>query len=162
MSRRPGIKPKPTALLKLHGTYRDDRRYGDEPTPPVMIPDRPAWLKGLARKKWERLAPLLAKQKCLTEQDEDMLATYCQFYKQLVEITRKLKKAYLSITLMGNVKVSPLLSAQLKVSKQMVGIATEFGLTPSSRTRIAIKPAEEKDPFAELSKRGRKRNANAG
>ena len=65
MTTKTGRPRKPTAILKLHGTDRGDRRYSGEPDPEVSIPDRPKFLKGEAKKEWDRIAPKLEKKTVL-------------------------------------------------------------------------------------------------
>ena len=158
-----GRKPKPTSRLKLHGTFRTDRRYKSEPVPDVVIPQRPRFLKGEAKKEWNRLASKLAKQRCLTDWDRAVFATYCQHWAEFVDITRKLSKEkeerYTVKTVGNNDVLNPLLSARNRAFQNMLKAAVEFGLSPSSRTRIATNPEQERrDPFAALMNR----KANAG
>lgn len=143
-SKRIGRPRKPTAQLKLCGTYRKDRRYKSEPTSKTAIPEIPKFLKNEARKEWNRLAPLLAKSRCLTEWDRSLLAAYCfewGIYAGLC--SRKISKP-------------ELLRARNKAFQNFTKAAIEFGLSPSSRTRIAVRPKEEKtDPFQTLLNRGK-------
>ena len=155
--KKTGRPRKPTATLKLHGSYRKDRRYKSEPVPPTAIPNRPKFLKGEAKKEWVRITLLLAKQKCLTELDRALLAAYCFEWGVYAALCKSVKE-YGSITINGNVTQSPLLTARNRALKNLKELATEFGLSPGSRTRIATNPASEADPFAALMKR----RANAG
>ena len=153
MGQKTGRPRKPTVTLKLHGTYREDRRYKSEPVPETAIPKKPTFLKGEAAKEWKRIAPLLSKSKCLTEWDRSLLAAYCFEWGIYVALCKSVKE-YASITINGNVIQNPLLSARNRALKNFKGIAVEFGLSPSSRTRISTNPNEEEiDPFAELMKR---------
>jgi len=140
--------------LKLHGTYRDDRRYDDEPAPVVKVPQMPNFLKGMARKEWQRVAPLLAAKKCLTEWDRSMLAAYCFEWGVYESLCKKLKGPgdYVAITTNGNEIMSPMLAARNKALKNFKELAAEFGLSPASRTRIKTSDSEESNPFQELLK----------
>lgn len=146
-----GRPRKPTAQLKIHGTYRDDRRFADEPTPQVAIPDMPNHLTGEAKKEWERIAPLLAKMKCLTEWDRSLLAAYCFEWAVYVELCKKVKvKDFTMTTINGNKIQNPLLAARNRALKNLKELATEFGLSPSSRTRISKSETEDVNPFMAL------------
>ncbi|MBN1807196.1 MAG: phage terminase small subunit P27 family [Sedimentisphaerales bacterium] len=154
-----GRSRKPTKRLKLHGTYREDRRYVDEPTPEVGIPRRPKFLTGEARKEWERIAPLLAKMKCLTEWDRSLLTAYCFEWGLYVQLCRKVKFKDLTMDTINSNKIqNPLLTARNRALKNFKEIATEFGLTPSSRTRLSVSKADDENPFRAFMDR----NRNAG
>ena len=155
-----GRPKKPTAKLKIHGTYRSDRRYDSEPKPDVYVPERPKWLVGDAKKEWYRITPILAKMKCISEADLAMLAAYCFEWGLYVALARKVKVENLTtVTDKGNEMLSPLLNARNRALKNFKEIATEFGLSPSSRTRVATNPSEEPDnPFVAMFNR----KSNAG
>lgn len=146
-----GRPRKPTENLKLTGNYRSDRRFADEPVPTVEIPDMPDFLTGEAEIEWKRLTPLLAAKRCLTKWDMPMLAAYCYEWGEYVEICK--------LQISGEVEEDqkmPSATARTKVLKNFSEIAREFGLTPSSRTRLSVSEADTKNPFAAL------RNQNAG
>ena len=165
---QPGPKRKPTANLKLHGTYRSDRRFADEPVPDGGMPERPKFLTGPAKKEWERLAPILYEKGVLTTWDMTTFAQYCFHWGEWVSLGRAIKKAkagkkdlrsrYTAITSKGGECLDVLVQAQLKALAASRSMAIEFGLTPSSRTRIKVgeKPAE--NPFAALA--DKQRNAS--
>lgn len=55
----------------------------------------------------------------------------------------------------GNIIQNPFLAVANKCVAQMGQIESEFGLTPSSRSRIRIAPpAETRDPFEDYLNRG--------
>lgn len=160
MARR-GRPRKPTANLKLTGNYRGDRRHADEPTPDVRIPERPKFLTGEGKKEWERIAPLLADKKCLTDWDRAMLTAYCKEWADYVYLSRKVKpKDYLVQTINGNLIQNPLIAVRNRALKNCKEIAAEFGLSPSSRTRLSIGDSQPDNPFAALL--NRRKNKNAG
>jgi P27 family predicted phage terminase small subunit len=149
-----GRPKKPTEMLKLSGTFRKDRRHADEPTPDIAIPDMPTFLKGEARKEWLRIAPLLASRQCLTEWDRSMLAAYCFEWGQYVKLCQEINKSgYTETTSNGNIIQNPLVGAKNKSLKNCKEIALEFGLTPSSRTRLSISQVEADNPFKRLMER---------
>jgi P27 family predicted phage terminase small subunit len=144
MAKKPGRPKKPTAQLKLAGTFRKDRRNDDEPMPDVVIPDVPEFLEGEALKEWNRIAPLLAKRKCLTEWDRSMLAMYCQEWGKYVRLNTEFN---------SDVAMVNMLSESTKLLKNIKTIATEFGLTPSSRTNLSMGKADTNNPFEALMKK---------
>ncbi len=87
-----GRDPKPTAKLKLAGTYRDDRRNSDEPTPDVCIPKKPRFIKGPAAKEWKEITELLAEQKLITLLDKGALAGYCYNFGEVEKLSKAIEK----------------------------------------------------------------------
>ncbi len=160
MAGKRGTKPTPTTILKLHGTYRSDRRSDSEPEPDLCIPDRPKWLTGDARKEWERITPILHQMRCISDADLTMVAAYCFEWGLYVRLCRKLKKisSLTDTTTNGNEILSPLYNVRNAALKNWRSIATEFGLSPSARSRINIEGRGEKEgEFRGMVKRpGRK------
>lgn len=162
---KPGPRPKPTANLKLHGTFRKDRRFEDEPVPDGGMPERPTFLTGPAKKEWGRLALLLYEKGVLTTWDLTTFAQYCWHWGEWVSLGRAIKKAkgdkkdlrtrYTATTSKGGECLDVLVQAQFKALAACRSLATEFGLTPSSRTRIKIGEKKEENPFAKLAKQQR-------
>jgi P27 family predicted phage terminase small subunit len=139
-----GRPKKPTSLLKLQGTLQKCRRNDDEPMPDVVIPDAPKFLKKEALREWNRIAPLLAKKKCLTEWDRSLLACYCQEWGKYVMINK---------TFNTDVGVVNMLRESTTLLKNIKAIATEFGMTPSSRTNLSMGKSDTNNAFAELMNR---------
>lgn len=144
MAKKKGRPPKPTNVLKLAGTFRKDRRNNDEPMPEVVIPDAPKFLKKEALREWNRIAPLLAKRKCLTEWDRSLLACYCQEWGKYVMINK---------TFNTDVGVVNMLRESTTLLKNIKTIAIEFGMSPSSRTNLSMGKADTNNPFEALMKR---------
>lgn len=99
------------------------------------------------------MARRLAKLGLLTEIDGAALAAYCTAYGRWVEAERNVQK-YGTVMLSpdkGWPVQSPYLSIANKAMEQMHKFLTEFGMTPSSRSRIQVEPPQEAaDPFEEL------------
>lgn len=153
-----GRPRKPTALIKLHGTFRHDQRPESEPMPDAKIPEMPKFLKGEAKAEWNRLAPLLAEMKCLTDWDRSTLAAYCFEWGVYVSLCSKLKKIneYVVTTINGNKIHNPLLSARNKALSNFKELATEFGLSPSSRTRLSVSEKKNENEFMKLFNRSKR------
>ena len=74
--------------------------------------------------------------------DDAALAAYCQAFERFVEAERKIRQSGLLIkTTGGNVIQNPLVGVANRAMEIMHKFLTEFGLTPSSRTRVAANPA---------------------
>ena len=131
---------KPEAALKLIDGNPGKRRIsGREPKPPRTLPTCPAHLSPTAKTEWKRLAGMLNQIGLLTQIDRTVLAAYCQAYGRWVEAERKLAETpALLKTPAGYVQVSPWITISNKQVELMTRLMAELGLTPSSRSRLAI------------------------
>ena len=142
MGRR-GPAPKPTAIKKAEGNPGKRKLNTEEPQPLPGVPDCPDHLDAVARKEWARLSPILMSMKVLTEADYIALGNLCQAYSTLIDAQKHLNKGgILFKTPSGYIQQNPLLGIIRAQTNIVNGLLREFGLTPSSRTRIAI---EKKD-----------------
>jgi phage terminase small subunit len=121
-----GRKPKPTALKILDGT-RADRINRDEPAMPPGSIEPPAWLDETAREHWRELAPILQSAGLLTVGDRQALALLCESFSRF--------------------RSNP---ENDKARDLYRRILVEFGLTPSSRSRLKTTAEPAKDALAEF------------
>ncbi|QJF51099.1 phage terminase small subunit P27 family [Roseobacter ponti] len=140
-----GRKPKPTALKIVQGNPGRRPLNGREPKPPAAMPTCPSHLSPTAKTEWKRLARVLNQIGLLTQIDRTVLAGYCQSYGRWVEAEKKLQETpTLLKTPAGYIQTSPWLTISNKQMELMVKYMAELGLTPSSRTRLAVNiPSEE-------------------
>ncbi len=150
-----GRKPLPTNLKLLKGTAQPCRMNKNEPKPKSDKVKMPTFLSPAAKKCWRRVSKTLSEAGLLTNLDVDALATYCEAFARWVDANEKVEK-------MGGVIkspngypiINPYLSISNKAQEQMKTMITEFGMTPSSRTKIDVKVEEEiEDPVEAYRKR---------
>lgn len=148
-----GRKPKPTAIRKLEGNPGKREINDREPVPPEGIPDCPEHLNEEARAEWFRTAAVLKEMGLLSKADRAALAAYCVAYSRWVE-AEELVKRY-GVIVKSPEKGFPMKSPYLTVADQSIEtmrkFMVEFGLTPSSRSRIKVPrdsgAADEFDQF---------------
>lgn len=151
-----GRPPKPTALKILQGTARRDRLNPDEPQPPLLVEARPpSWLKGRARKGWQELAPVLLEMRVLTVGDRAALGLLCDAYGEYLELretVRRVGRTYTMITESGSemVMARPEVNMMTDAWRRSMAAMQQFGLTPSSRSKVSAKEAEQRDPFEDF------------
>ena len=134
----PGPAPVPKNILKLRGSWRGDLNP-NEPKVDMCIPPMPKHFKGEARKEWERITPLLLKCGCVANVDLANLEAYCVAYAKFKDVSKYPDKY--KITEVDT------------ICRLVMKLGAEFGLSPSSRTRIKIEQKEkEKDEFESLEK----------
>jgi len=152
----PSPKPKPTALRILQGKPGHRPLNAHEPKPDAAIPDCPAELSADAKAEWARLSPYLLRVGLITTADKSAFAAYCQAYGRWIDAERKLAdEGELLLTDKNNLVQNPRLWVANKALDQMYKFMVEFGLTPSSRTRLKVSPAAE-DEMDKFMKRGNK------
>lgn len=145
-----GRKPIPTNLKVLAGNPGKRPLNDKEPKPKVQLPECPAHLVGEARREWKRMGQKLIEHRLVTELDGPALAGYCTAWAIYVAASAKLRRnGGISLTVKapsGYPMVSPYLAIVNQALKQMRAFLTEFGLTPSSRSRVqAAEPDDEGD-----------------
>ncbi len=150
MGRR-GPAREPTELMLLRGNPGHRRLKKDEPKPRAGVPDCPDWLTAEAKKEWAKIAVELKEMGVLTVVDGTALAAYCQAYARWREAEEWINEngsTFIIRDKNGKVKYVQQFP-QVAISKSSVQIMhkflAEFGMTPSSRTRIAIKEPQKDD-----------------
>lgn len=124
-----GRKPKPTALKVLAGESAD--RINDrEPSIPPGDHEAPAWLGGTARALWGELEPVLSEAGVVSAADRLGLALLCDAYERSRDKDESANQ-------------------RRHARNELIRLMIEFGLTPSSRSKVkAIEKA--KDDLAEF------------
>src|SRR6185312_13563492 len=103
-----------------------------------VIPDCPTELGPAARREWDRLVGQLASLRILTALDRAALAAYCGAYGLWAEATEAIQKYGVMVkSPTGFPMQSPYVSIANRQAEIMMRIASEFGFTPASRSRIA-------------------------
>ena len=108
--------------------------------PDTDIPDCPAHLLPEAKKEWKRIVPELEKMRIISEMDRSALAVYCQAFARWVQAEKKLKSmsddSLVDETPSGYKQISVWLQISNRSVEQMHKFLCEFGMSPSSRSRV--------------------------
>jgi P27 family predicted phage terminase small subunit len=143
-----GRKPLPSNVVQLRGNPGKRRPNDAEPKPSPVVPTCPSCLGDEARKEWKRLARELGDLGLLTRIDRGMLAAYCQAHALWVEAVASIGRYGTMVKSPNGFPMqSPYVAVANKQVDIMVRIAAEFGMTPSSRTRIRVGDKAPEDPF---------------
>ena len=148
-----GRKPKPTALKVLEGNPGKRPLNANEPKPEKKAPKCPSWLEPEAKKEWRRMTKTLEKIGVLTKVDAAAFAGYCQAYARWKEAEEFLTKhGTIFKTPSGYIQQVPQVSIAQTYLKIMKDFCSEFGLTPSSRTRIRVgtETGKTDDPMEDI------------
>jgi P27 family predicted phage terminase small subunit len=144
-----GRKSKPTKLKKLEGNPGKRALNEQEPTPDVVIPDCPDHLQGEARKEWNRITQQLYALGILAEIDRAALAMYCAAWADYLFASRMVDEEGEVITSeKGGKYQNPWVGVKNTAMDRVLRISVEFGMTPSSRSRIKVEGPSEEDKMA--------------
>ncbi|MGJ8680506.1 phage terminase small subunit P27 family [Paraglaciecola sp.] len=151
-------KPTPTVLKLIKGNPGKRAINKNEPKPERGIPKCPAHLDTKAKTAWKKLCQRLDQMGVLTLADEYALEILCSVYARIRDLQKAVKKygctTYETTSTAGDmtVKAYPEVAQLEKAESLFRSYLTEFGLTPSSRTKLEINP--DKDPDDPLKKYG--------
>ena len=143
MGRR-GPPPEPTSLRLLKGNPGRRPINGHEPKPAKARKGArrvPSSLPPAGKALWHKLVPELERLNLLTKIDDATLHGACLSYARALEAGALVKKQGLTIiTDKGFVIQHPAVSIERNSWAAWLRFATQFGLTPSARSSIHIKP----------------------
>jgi P27 family predicted phage terminase small subunit len=139
-----GRRPKPTRLKVLTGNPGKRPLNEGEPRPEFAIPECPPELGPVAQKEWQRLVAELSKLRLVTHLDRAALAAYCGAYAFWAEATEAIQKYGTMVKSPSGYPIqSPYMAIANRQAEIMMRIASEFGLTPASRSRISAPPEDD-------------------
>lgn len=101
------------------------------------------------------MSALLGAANLLTQVDQTALAAYCQTYSRWLDAEKQLRKFGAVIkSPTGFPLLNPYVTLVKTYMSQMHRLLVEFGMTPSSRSRLRVAKPTETDPLDEYLKRG--------
>jgi len=116
----------------------------------------PDWLDDGAKNLWHEMMPMLERTKVFTEADRYSFAMYCLHCSAVRRATLKLQECGdIYVNTNGNVQPSPYDTILRQHSALMHKYGGEFGLTPATRSKVALagggekKSAEEAEMFGD-------------
>lgn len=150
-----GAKPKPTKLKILEGNPGKRPLNKNEPKPPQEMPACPQWLDKDAKKEWKRVARNLYDMGILSLVDRTALAGYCEAYSRWKRASEALSDGFTYEYVNHQFQIKRDTKPEVQIVRdalnQVRQFCAEFGLTPSSRARMAIPSTKgKKDPMDEL------------
>lgn len=147
-----GRKPTPTSRKLLSGNpgkralNRNEPQFSGGATCPKH-------LNKAAKSEWKRVSGELAAQGLLTTVDRAALAAYCASWSRWVDAEENLHKfgAVIRSPKSGFPIQNPYVGVANTALDHLRKFASEFGMTPSSRSRINVDaPKKSEDPFADF------------
>lgn len=149
---QPGRRPTPTHLKLITGNP-GHRPVEPETEPRVSIarPDRPLFLNADALREWDRIVPDLEMAGLLTRIDKAALAAYCSAYAlfekaetqiQVMSDVDHVNCGLIEDTKNGFKQLSQWFVIRNKALEQLRQFLSEFGMSPSSRSRVHAAPKQ--------------------
>jgi len=156
-----GRKPKPTQMHILNGNpskLKLEERISNEVKMKEYalgeFPPAPEWLDDIAKEEWNRVAPMLANCKLLTEADTKALEAYCKCWSRYIEAEKQMDELGSTIFQPSQkskyIQQLPQIAIAQKYLKLCKDFMAEFGLTPSSRGRMQLPGENDEDEMETL------------
>jgi P27 family predicted phage terminase small subunit len=140
----PTPKPTPTVLKLIRGNPGKREIKANEPKPKRGIPRCPSHLDQKAKVAWKKLCERLDQMGVITLADEYAIEILCSVYARIRDLQKAIKvygcTTYTTTSTAGDltVKAYPEVSQLEKAESLFRSYLTEFGLTPSSRTKLEV------------------------
>jgi len=157
----PGPPRTPTALRLVKGNPSKRAINKDEPKPPSGVPPIPKHFSKQEKYWFKRIAQDLDKTGVLTTLDgmalELLIGAYVEWRKHRDVIDQE-GETYKVETMTGDVmiKAHPRVAMLADAWKRLRGMMAEFGMTPSSRSKINAGGEVEDDPLDAFLNKKRK------
>jgi P27 family predicted phage terminase small subunit len=150
-----GRKPQPANVKRLLGNPGKRKIRPDLPSPPGAPPmPKRLMVEPVAVEKWQELVPILLDLGTLTLADGEALATLCEVYAATQACLLELRASGpVMRTDLGGVKPNPAGPLYRSLVALQASLMGEFGLTPTSRTRLGAKeekPTDEVEDFFKI------------
>lgn len=150
-----GRKPVPTALRVLRGNPGKHPLNTKEPRPERGLPTCPGHLDRVAKHLWKELGTVLDRMKVMTHADRRALELLVDAYATYRLAKDGLKEhglTYTTTTPAGDemVRQRPEVMMAAEAAKRVRQLLVDFGLTPSSRSKIQVAGQPPCDPFEEF------------
>lgn len=147
-----GRKPKPTEEKRLRGNPGGRPLNDKEPEAKLYkkLPDPPEWLGPYAKKEWNRAGTVLIEMRLFTDADWGAFAAYCQNLEIMILAMQDIDENGMTIVNQRGQARNPSLTAFASASTTMRALAAEFGMTPSSRSRMKFAGDDDEDGLDDI------------
>ena len=153
-----GRKPKAREIQILEGRdKKNPARFKDEvPQTVKREPEMPAHFDEHATEAWTKLREIMVASAMWSASYQVTLELYCETYsnyRRAVELVRISGQALRSTNPDGSIELkrNPYSVELHRYKEELIRLSAEFGLTPSSRSRISLENnTEDNDDFLSL------------
>ncbi len=146
-----GRKPKPTELKRVQGNPGKRPLPKNEPRPTKPV-KKPRGMNRGAKKFWDEYAPEIERLGILTGVDVSAFRLLSEHYVLSIWAVRELHEGGLIVEGVNGPKKNPVATIFKENSRMALRYMSEFGMTPSSRSRLEVPPdADQMDIFEQIS-----------
>ena len=148
-----GPAKQPTKLRLMRGDPSKVGKNRNEPRPPAGC-EPPAFLNADALAVWHEIAPPLLAAGIITTADAIELGHFCEtevVYRNAMAEVLKLGPTHTNTR--GESRPSGAFKAAMQARAQLSRDADKFGMTPSARAGMQIRPSDDSDPLGEFLKK---------
>lgn len=142
-------RPTPTSMKLARGNPGHRAIRSGEPQPSGKLGTPPSHLSKDAKQVWRYMAPKLDGMRVGTSIDRATFESFCRSFALWRTLRRQGEAAPL-VEVNGQTVPNPALALAAKEWKEWRSIASEFGLTPSARVKLATGQADEVDELSEF------------
>lgn len=133
----------PTETLINRGSWRGVARAKQEAPAIAEAPPAPGFLKGEAKREWNRQIENLRDQNLLSRTYRNALAIYCQAWGEYYEISRAMEDGLLVLDedlgeLVPAANIRKLLDVRKQALECLLKIGPQFGWTPATKPNVKI------------------------
>ena len=147
-----GRRPTPTALKVITGNPGKRPLPENEPQAPPIDLEPPEHLGVSATRQWRKTAPLLAEMKILTQADRDTFAVYCETVAAWLDAKDQVVQSGFLVRDGSRITINPLVKLSRNLANDLMRIATEFGMTPTARSRLVVsEQPDAKEPESDAA-----------
>lgn len=141
----------PTETLRAR-----DSRYakGREETEPRYEPGStkcPPFLKGEAKKEWQRVIKLLSAQRVYADVDRAVLIAYVEAWEEYRWCSDQIAEKGFAIKQSGHTVPNPLIKVRARACERLLQLASHFGMTAATRSRVKAMSGVEDERSRKLS-----------
>ena len=145
-------RPKPTAIKKASGNP-GKRKINDAEPATEGVPVMPPHMTDRAKEAWVYVLPILTSRGLAGDLDAWAIERMCEVYAEIVELMKIVGDGghtYECETEGGGsmVRPRPEVGMLSDADRRFRAYLVEFGLTPASRSKVAISEKKQQDPRA--------------
>ena len=141
----PGRKATPTETKKRAGNPGHRPLNVNEPKLDLELPKPPGYLNGRAKYQWRLIGKQLLEAGLMTAIDETALAALCQAKATWMKAIEEVGKRGAVYEVGDLLKKNPWVVVGADAYKEMVRMLAEFGMTPSSRSKVSAGKPKKAD-----------------
>ena len=150
-----GRKKIPTRIKELQGTLEKSRTLENEMQVELCesLPAAPDWLSDIAKQEWEKVTLELYNKQMLHTIDLRLIEAYCNAIALHIETEQMLREQG-RMSIFKNpdgsdkhMQATPYQKIANDALDRALKLATQFGLTPTSRTSIAAPTIQQNNQY---------------